>query len=197
MCSYKRGEKLIKPKYVVSTATIKNASEQTKCLYARERTSQFPPNGFEIGDSFFIREIQVPDSYQEVEPEKDPFRKYVGISAPGQSVKTTLLRVYASILQTAYNLSLQDEWKDVIDPYYTLIGYYNSIRELGGAVRLLQGRHSQENQVSSEAAEYDKIRYLNRSTNVEITSRMSSYQIPEQLKKLETPYTEELLWIPP
>jgi hypothetical protein len=138
MCSYKRGAKLIKPKYVVSTATIKNASEQTKCLYARERTSQFPPNGFEIGDSFFIREIQVPDSYQEVEPEKDPFRKYVGISAPGQSVKTTLLRVYASILQTAYNLSLQDEWKDVIDPYYTLIGYYNSIRELGGAVRLLQ-----------------------------------------------------------
>ncbi len=82
MCSYKRGEKLIKPKYVVSTATIKNASEQTKCLYARERTSQFPPNGFEIGDSFFIREIQVPDSYQEAEPEKDPFRKYVGISAP-------------------------------------------------------------------------------------------------------------------
>ena len=190
MCSYKRGEKLIKPKYVVSTATIKNASEQTKCLYARERTSQFPPNGFEIGDSFFIREIQVPDSYQEVEPEKDPFRKYVGISAPGQSVKTTLLRVYASILQTAYNLSLQDEWKDVIDPYYTLIGYYNSIRELGGAVRLLQDDIPKRIKYLRKRLNMDKIRYLNRSTNVEITSRMSSYQIPEQLKKLETPYTE-------
>lgn len=190
MCSYKRGEKLIKPKYVVSTATIKNASEQTKCLYARERTSQFPPNGFEIGDSFFIREIQVPDSYQEAEPEKDPFRKYVGISAPGQSVKTTLLRVYASILQTAYNLSLQDEWKDVIDPYYTLIGYYNSIRELGGAVRLLQDDIPKRIKYLRKRLNMDKIRYLNRSTNVEITSRMSSYQIPEQLKKLETPYTE-------
>ena len=50
MCTY--GDKKIKPKYVVSTATIKNASEQTRCLYARKSTAQFPPNGFEIGDSF-------------------------------------------------------------------------------------------------------------------------------------------------
>lgn len=190
MCSYKSDGKLIKPKYVVSTATIKNAPEQTKCLYARERTSQFPPNGFEIGDSFFIREIPIPETYLEKTPEEDPFRKYVGVSAPGQSVKTTLLRVYASILQTAYNLSLQDEWKDVIDPYYTLIGYYNSIRELGGAVRLLQDDIPKRIKYLKKRLNMDKIRYLNRSANVEITSRMSSYQIPEQLKKLETPYTE-------
>ncbi len=190
MCSYKAGEKTIKPKYVVSTATIKNAPEQTKCLYARERTSQFPPNGFEIGDSFFIKEIPVPETYEEVIPGEDPFRKYVGISAPGQSVKTTLLRVYASILQTAYNLSLLDEWKDVIDPYYTLIGYYNSIRELGGAVRLLQDDIPKRIKYLKKRLHMDKIRYLNRSANVEITSRMSSSQIPEQLRKLETPYTE-------
>ena len=190
MCSYKVGEKTIKPKYVVSTATIKNASEQTKCLYARERTSQFPPNGFEIGDSFFIKEIPVPDTYEEATSGEDPFRKYVGISAPGQSVKTTLLRVYASILQTAFSLSLQDEWKDVIDPYYTLIGYYNSIRELGGAVRLLQDDIPKRIKYLKKRLHMDKIRYLNRSANVEITSRMSSSQIPEQLRKLETPYTE-------
>lgn len=129
LCSYTIGEKKIKPKYVVSTATIKNAAEQTKCLYGRKVTAQFPPNGFEIGDSFYIREVPV---------EQDPFRRYVGVCAPGQSVKTALLRVYSIILQSAYNLSLDDEYKDVIDPYYTLVGYYNSIRELGGAVRLLQ-----------------------------------------------------------
>lgn len=190
MCSYKLGDKQIKPKYVVSTATIKNAAEQTKCLYARENTSQFPPKGFEIGDSFFIREITVPDDYETSKDDEDPFRKYIGVSAPGQSVKTTLLRVYASILQTAFNLSLQDEWKDVIDPYYTLIGYYNSIRELGGAVRLLQDDIPKRIKYLWKRCHMDKIRYLNRSTNVEITSRMSSYQIPEQLKKLETPCTE-------
>ena len=59
LCTYSIGNKKIKPKYVVSTATIKNAEEQTKCLYARKRTAQFPPNGFEIGDSFYIREIPI------------------------------------------------------------------------------------------------------------------------------------------
>ena len=92
LCSYTIGEKKIKPKYVVSTATIKNAAEQTKCLYGRKVTAQFPPNGFEIGDSFYIREVPV---------EQDPFRRYVGVCAPGQSVKTALLRVYSIILQSA------------------------------------------------------------------------------------------------
>ena len=165
----------IKPKYVVSTATIKNAEAQTRCLYARKNTTQFPPNGFEIGDSFFIREISVED---------DPFRKYVGVCAPGQSVKTALLRVYAIILQAAYTYSLQDEYKDVIDPYYSLVGYFNSIRELGGAVRLLQDDIPKRIYRIKNKYGLDKQRYLNH--NVEITSRMSSYKIPEKLNQLET-----------
>lgn len=170
----------IKPKYVVSTATIKNADNQAKSLYARKNTTQFPPNGFEIGDSFFIREIPV---------EEDPFRKYVGICAPGQSVKTALLRTYAVILQTVGNLSQQEEWKDVIDPYYSLIGYFNSIRELGGAVRLLQDDIPKRMYVIKKKYNYPKMRYLNSGNNVEITSRMSSWQIPEKLSQLELPYT--------
>lgn len=176
MCTYDG----IKPKYVVSTATIKNADNQAKSLYARKNTTQFPPNGFEIGDSFFIREIPV---------EEDPFRKYVGICAPGQSLKTTLLRTYAIILQTVGNLSLQDEWKDVIDPYYSLIGYFNSIRELGGAVRLLQDDIPKRMYVIKKKYDNPKQRFLNAGNNVEITSRMPSWQIPEKLSQLEVPYT--------
>lgn len=176
MCTYDG----IKPKYVVSTATIKNADNQAKSLYARKNTTQFPPNGFEIGDSFFIREIPV---------EEDPFRKYVGICAPGQSLKTTLLRTYAIILQTVGNLSLQDEWKDVIDPYYSLIGYFNSIRELGGAVRLLQDDIPKRMYVIKKKYNNPKQRFLNAGNNVEITSRMPSWQIPEKLSQLEVPYT--------
>lgn len=161
LCSYTIGEKKIKPKYVVSTATIKNAAEQTKCLYGRKVTAQFPPNGFEIGDSFYIREVPV---------EQDPFRRYVGVCAPGQSVKTALLRVYSIILQSAYNLSLDDEYKDVIDPYYTLVGYYNSIRELGGAVRLLQDDIPDRIQRIKKKYGMSRQRFLNHK--VEITSRM-------------------------
>lgn len=173
MCIY--GNEEIRPKYVVSTATIKNANEQAKSLYAREITSQFPPNGFEIGDSFFIKEIPIT---------VDPFRKYVGVCAPGQSVKTVLLRIYAIILQKVYDLSLKDESKDVIDPYYTLVGYFNSIRELGGAVRLLQDDIPKRIYRIKNKYGMKKVRYLNRK--VEITSRMSSYEIPNKLKQLET-----------
>lgn len=170
----------VKPKYVVSTATIKNADNQAKSLYARKVTKQFPPNGFEIGDSFFIREIPV---------EEDPFRKYVGICAPGQSMKTALLRTYAIILQKAYMLSLEDEYKEVIDPYYSLIGYFNSIRELGGAVRLLQDDIPDRIKRIGKRYESEKRRFLNK--NEEITSRMSSWKIPEKLNQLELHYTEK------
>ena len=134
---------------------------------------------FEIGDSFYIREVPV---------EQDPFRRYVGVCAPGQSVKTALLRVYSIILQSAYNLSLDDEYKDVIDPYYTLVGYYNSIRELGGAVRLLQDDIPDRIQRIKKKYGMSRQRFLNHK--VEITSRMSSYDIPKKLSQLETPYTD-------
>lgn len=175
LCSYECNGKKVRPKYVVSTATIKNAREQAKCLYARRNTSQFPPNGFEIGDSFFITELPV---------EKNPFRKYVGVCAPGQSVKTALLRIYSIILQESYDLSLKDEYKPYIDPYYTLVGYYNSIRELGGAVRLLQDDIPDRIQRIKKKYGMSKQRFLNRRE--EITSRMSSYEIPKKLKQLET-----------
>ena len=110
LCTYTENGCTIRPKYVVSTATIKNASEQTKCLYGRKNTVQFPPNGFEIGDSFFINEVPVT---------KDPFRKYVGICANGQSMKTALLRVYAVLLQTSYELTKDETAKEYICLLYT------------------------------------------------------------------------------
>lgn len=167
----------IKPKYVVSTATIKNAGAQTRCLYARKNTMQFPPNGFEISDSFFIKEITV---------DKDPFRKYVGICAPGQSMKNALLWIYAIILQAAYTYSLQEGYRDVIDPYYSLVGYFNSIRELGGAVRLLQDDIPKRIHRIKRKYGLEKERYLHR--NEEITSRMASYRIPEKLNQLEATF---------
>jgi hypothetical protein len=99
MCSFTRNGKKILPKYIVSTATIKNADEQIRCLYGRNSFSQFPPSGFDIGDSYFIKEISLADS---------PFRKYCSVCASGQSMKTTVLRIYAVLLQTVKEL-LNDE----------------------------------------------------------------------------------------
>ena len=178
LSSYEEKGHKIRPKYVASTATIKNAGEQIRILYGRTEYSQFPPSGLEVGDSFFVRELPL---------EEYPFRKYVGIAAPGQSMKTVLLRVYAIILQAVCDMAQQEKWKDCIDPYYTLIGYFNSIRELGGAVRLLQDDvvkriHRIRNRLNSS-----KERYLAEHRKIEITSRMNTGAIPKLLQKLEAP----------
>lgn len=86
-----------------------------------------------------------------------------------------------------FTYSLQDEYKDVIDPYYSLIGYFNSIRELGGAVRLLQDDIPARIKRIQKRYHLEKRRFLNK--NEEITSRMSSWKIPEKLNQLELPYT--------
>ncbi len=181
MCTSYFADKKYKPKYIVSTATIKNAKEQIRCLYGRENYAQFPPSGFDISDSFFMKEVPL---------EENPFRNYCGICAPGQSMKTTVLRVYAILLQTVFALSEKDEYKDYIDPYYTLIGYFNSIRELGGTVRLLQDDIPNRIRRIKKKYGHNSERFINNKYR-EITSRISSYKIAELLEQLTIPWTEK------
>lgn len=174
LCTYERNGVKIRPKYIASTATIKNATDQIRCLYGRTKSVQFPANGFEIGDSFFIKEIPV---------DQKPFRKYVGISAMGQSMKTTTLRTYAIILQTVNELKNDSKYSEYLDPYYTLIGYFNSIRELGGTVRLLQDDIPKRINRLVKKYGFKTKRFINQ--RIEITSRVSSSRIAESLSRLE------------
>ena len=194
MCCIEKNGKKIRPKYVVSTATIKNAGEQIKYLYGREKFMQFPPSGFDTRDSFFIKEVPLPVNNLANASEEElqtmaangqkPFRQYVGVCASGQSVKTTLIRLYSIILQTALDLSKEPEFEDYIDPYYTLIGYFNSIRELGGAVRLLDDDIASRIRVVKNKYNSPEPRYLNFEGKKEITSRIPSWEIAQVLEKL-------------
>ncbi|MEE1059784.1 MAG: DISARM system helicase DrmA [Treponema sp.] len=187
-----------KPKYVVSTATIKNAGEQIKTLYGRTEFAQFPPSGTDIRDSFFMKEIDLPETSPALADENQlsamvskkqkPFREYVGVCVPGQSVKTTLIRLYSAILQKAFELAKTPEYEDFIDPYYTLIGYFNSIRELGGAVRLLDDDIVKRIDHLIDKYEYKNHRYMSVYSKKEITSRIKSYEISEILEHLAIPY---------
>lgn len=201
MCCIERNGRKIHPKYVVSTATIKNAGEQIKFLYGRENFTQFPPSGFDTRDSFFIKEVPLPkenvaassdDKLQEmVDDGQKPFRQYVGICASGQSVKTTLIRLYSIILQTALDLSKDPEFEDYIDPYYTLIGYFNSIRELGGAVRLLDDDIASRIRVVKNKYNSPAQRYIGIDGKKEITSRIPSWEIAQVLEKLAVSYDKK------
>ena len=198
MCCIEKNGKKIRPKYIVSTATIRNAGEQIKSLYGRNKFAQFPPSGFDTRDSFFIKEVPLPtenlvDASEEkisrmISDGKKPFRQYVGICASGQSVKTTLIRLYSIILQTALDIAKDPEYEDYIDPYYTLIGYFNSIRELGGAVRLLDDDIASRIRVVKNKYNSSEQRYLSFEGKKEITSRIPSWEIAQVLEKLAISY---------
>lgn len=174
LCSYTRNEKKVKPKYVAATATIRNADEQVKRLYGRKIMKQFPPSGLEAEDSFFAKEIANED---------EPFRLYSGICVSGHSMKTVLVRVYSVLLQFTENLRDNPEYSNFLDPYRTLIGYFNSIRELGGTVRLLDDDIKKRLQVIKNKYQYPVQRYLRKYK--ELTSRIPSYKIPAVLSELE------------
>lgn len=174
LCSVEKNNEKIKPKYIVSTATIKNAEEQITRIYGRTVMKQFPPAGLQVEDSFFASEISVSDN---------PFRLYTGICISGHSMKTVLLRVYAILAQLSEAYQEDPTMQKYLDPYRTIIGYFNSIRELGGAVRLLEDDITKRIQRIQEIYGYEKRRYLKR--NKELTSRVPSHQIPKVLEELE------------
>jgi hypothetical protein len=155
------------PKVVASTATIRRASDQVRQVFARE-TRQFPPQGLDSRDSFFAVEAT---------PEEVGTRTYVGLIAPGTSQTTLLVRTYARLLQQANEIAVAPE--SVRDAYWTLIGYFNSRRVLGGALL----------QVQSDVAERLKqIAPENRARRspepIELSARIKSEDLPNVLNRL-------------
>jgi hypothetical protein len=174
------------PKIIASTATISRAKEQCHALYAcgKDKVFQFPPPGLVAGDSFFAEE------------RKDKVgRKYVGIFASGPfSDVTRAVRLYASMLYAAKAIDVTKESQR--DPYWTNVGYYNSIRELGQAATLVwadiaqhldtmyKRRHDQKR---FDQGEYKrKRRYIYRAE--ELTSRIRSDRVTNVLANLIVSY---------
>ena len=181
----------ISPKIVASSATISRAYEQVKNLYAistREQLNIFPAQGLEFGNTWFSEEKSIEETDDDGQ-QSYPGRKYVGFLAPGYpSAQTSIVRAYATVLQKIQELSALTDTAKTIDYYWTLLGYFNSIRELGGASSLVYGDIVERlGQIQDrELTAKDQKRYLNRVE--ELTSRISSSQIPVILKKLETSY---------
>ena len=185
-------EEFIAPKIVASSATISRAFEQVQSLYGiknRDQLNIFPSQGIRFGDTWFSEEKSIYEK-DENGKQKYPGRKYVGILASGYpSSQTAIVRAYAAVLQKAKELSLESE-ESILDYYWTLLGYFNSIRELGGASSLVFGDVVERlGQIHNrELLRKDKRRYINRSKVQELTSRISSSDIPATLKKLEASF---------
>ncbi|HTK06788.1 MAG TPA: DISARM system helicase DrmA [Ktedonobacteraceae bacterium] len=166
----------VRPKVIAATATIRRAGKQVHDLFLRD-VNIFPPQGLDVKDNFFSR--------QRDPGEETPGRRYLGICATGKRFKAALIRVYVAHLSAAQ--VLYEKYGDVAHPWMTLVGYFNSIRELGGMRRLV------EDDVTSRLNRMDKrgLARRRKPTVEELTSRKSSTAIPDVLNKLEQPYATE------
>ena len=165
------------PKIVASTATIRRAGQQVDSLFRRSLTI-FPPAGLDSADSWFGSETPT---------DQGPGRVYVGIFAPGKSVKTALVRVYAALLSKAKKLHREDS--SAGDAYMTLVGYFNSLRELGGAVRLAED--DIPGRIDVLARQWrDEFAYRTLYERQELTSNKTAKEVPEILGWLERQFPE-------
>lgn len=171
------GKKSIRPKVIASTATVRKADEQVNNVFLRQVTV-FPPHGLDVEDNFF--------SVQRPIAEK-PGRRYMGICSPGSSRPAVLIRVYVAMLTAAQ--SLFERFGQAADPYMTVVGYFNSLRELGGMRRLAED-DVQTRSYRVQMSDVSRPGLSQRSIiNVdELTSRVSSKEIPKKLDQLEVKF---------
>ena len=176
----------VKPKIIASTATIRNADEQIKSLYAR-KSNIFPTQVKDITDSFFAKEGN---------EKQKATRMFIGTISTNISPVTLLVRVYAAVFYATRYLKEKGYSQEVVDSFWTEVGYFNSIRELGGAVIQVKNDVIDRYKYLSkekfkEIMPYDKMNKYYFDNTVEITSRNTGKNnIDEVLHKLEVHYPD-------
>lgn len=183
LCVDERGGERIRAKVIASTATISRAESQVKSLYARP-AFLFPPQALKAGDSFFAEEREDKEG-----------RLYVGVFATAlPSHVSSQVRTMGALLQAPKLFDASAS--DAIDPYWTMMGYFNSLRELGHAATLIRADireflNAMWDRLGlrlnvARAAAIDPRRFINR--DVELTSRVQSSEIPGILQRLFAHY---------
>ncbi len=182
------GGKTVRPKVIASTATVRRAREQIRSLFGRQSMALFPPPGVNDSETWFAK----------VDKEQ-PGRLYVGVAAQGRSMKGILLRTYVSLLSAGYKqYDAKGPPDQPADPYMTVAGYFNSLRELGGMRRLVEDdvrvRCALVEEKVPVAHEGPHPTFKARKVQVEpveLTSRESTGRIKEAKDRLNKPYADK------
>ncbi|MFV8258267.1 DISARM system helicase DrmA [Bdellovibrio bacteriovorus] len=165
--------KKIKAKIIASTATVRHAQKQVKALYGRSAVDIFPVPGVTSKDSFFAKTVPV--------TKESPGRLYVGIAAQGRSTKNLLSKSYLSSMSAAQKQLDLTGNSTVVDPYMTALGYFNSLRELGGARRII------EDEVNSKLRNYSAFRKRESEPHSDIlANRVIKFEVLELTSREDT-----------
>jgi len=110
------------PKFIASTATIRQAQEQVQSLFGREKMSVFPPVGLRQKDSYFAREVPTTEK---------PGRFYVGYMAFGRKRVDSLVDLAGALVAApqacfADNPLFKDAW-------WTQMVYHGSLKSVGNS----------------------------------------------------------------
>lgn len=185
LCSRDEKGRRLGAKVVASTATICRADDQVHSLYAR-KVFLFPPQGLKAGDSFFAEETTTGRDGRPLAG-----RLYVGVFGSALSSHVTAqIRVMSALLQAVKCVSADSP--DSLDPYWTLMAYFNSLRELGHAATLIRADIREYlnamwdrlgiRRPLPDSGSRDLRRFINR--DLELTSRIQSSEITEVLQEL-------------
>ena len=182
LCSWQLdGNTKVYPKIIASTATVRMADEQILRVFYR-KCSVFPPSGIDVEDNFFSVQRPIKDHYG---------RDYIGICALGMSRPAALIRTYVAFLTAGQ--TLLNSFGRLADPYMTAVGYFNSLRELGGMRRLSEDdvqtrsyRVTMDSRVARPGLTQRRVTMI-----AELTSRVSSRDIPQKLAQLEIEFKQK------
>ncbi len=115
-----------RPKYVASTATVKNAAAQIQALYGREM-QVFPPSGLRYDDSYFAKTVPI---------DIKPGRMYIGFLANYPSRSRCLSPLTATLLAAPVYLFRDSD--SFIDNWWTQVIYHGSLKGVGNSRTLYQ-----------------------------------------------------------
>jgi superfamily II DNA/RNA helicase len=114
---------------------------------------------------------------------------FTGISFSQKSAKFALAKLYATLLQTAQSMRKDGTSNEDMDSYWTLVGYYNSIRELGGSNRLVEDDVKKDMKYLAQTIHKDKVPVRDPGTPGngidELTGRKTQLEINQIRTKLE------------
>jgi hypothetical protein len=182
----------VRPKIVASTATVRRAEAQIRALFDRAETRIFPPPGVDRRDSWFARTLPA---------EESPPRLYLGLAAQGRGPKFVFLRGLRSVMAAAWAEFMAAGGyanpQNPADPYVTALCYFNALRELGGARRIV------EDEVTTQLAGYAQSRkridpperiFCDREVRepLELTSRVSTDDVAAAKRRLEQAFLEDV-----
>jgi hypothetical protein len=176
LCLKQVDDEVIKPKIIAATATIKQFEDQALALFGRKNAMLFPSPGLENEDSFFATPAIDKETGKPM-----PGRKYVGVYTQTVRIMMSQVMTFSSILQSSNEIEKSER-----DPYWTLLAFYNTLRELGGGLTLTQTDIPQYSTSMAMRKGQKDLRFINNY--LELTSRKQSHEISKTIDDLKVEY---------